>query len=268
MKKITIALVLAVTLASCNSNDDQVNPIKNVSKKIKSIKTSTSGRVFEYGSNDLIKRENFYHGNDGILGTKDYVYNSDNKIIECNQQNRNKKVDGTYSNFFVNVTYEYENELIISSLQTSGYLEDAARNITRSTYEYSNNNLIKEIKEITNSFNNFYTIHTFYTYDNGKLKSKESKNFENGTYVGSSVITFLEYDSKINPEYKIYPESFSKIDFSISYNNIISYIESANDKTSGYNMVITYNNMGLPEKKVQEYRNGTEFTYLYEYEID
>lgn len=265
MKKIITVFGLIIAFVSCNSNDDQVNPVENISKKLKSIKTSTSGTIYEYGENNLVKREKFNYGNDGIVGTTDYIYNSKSQIIETKQQNKNKEPDGTFKSFFVNTSYQYSNELLTSSVESSGYLEEIGRNQVKSKYEYNNGNLVKKIEEITDTYNNFYNIHTFYTYENNKLVSTESKNFENGSYTEGSKIINFKYDSQVNPVYILFPTSYVKINEFINTNNIISYFDNKNPNTS-YDAVITYDKDNFPEKIFRSYGNGSKSEYLYEYE--
>lgn len=266
MKRIATVFVLIIALVSCNSNDDQVDPVENVSKKLKSIKTSTSGTIYEYGENNLIERENFYYGNDGIVGTLDYIYNSENQIIERKQQNKNKEVDGTFRDFVGNVTYKYDNNgLISSSFQYYKYLDEPDSTRIETTYEYNNSNLVKKIEETTDVFDNVYIVHTFYVYENNKLVSTESKTFENGAYISGSKIISFKYDSNINPEYKLFPENYLKINSLINVNNIISYLDNKNPNTS-YDAVITYDKDNFPEKIFRSYGNGSKSEYLYEYE--
>ncbi|WKW46396.1 hypothetical protein P3875_11570 [Myroides sp. JBRI-B21084] len=266
MKKIITVFVSIITLVSCNSNDDQVNPIDNVSKKLKSIKTSTSGRTYEYGENNFINRENFYYGNDGIVGTLDYVYNSKNQITEVNQQNKNKQVDGTFRNFVRTVTYKYDNNgLISSSSQYYKYQDETDCTRIETAYEYSNSTLVKKLEETTDVYDNVSMVHTFYTYENNRLESTETKIFENGAYIPGSVIVNLKYDSSINPEYKLFPENFLKINPLINANNIISYLDNNNPNAS-YDAIITYDKDNFPEKILRNYGSGSKFEYLYEYE--
>lgn len=265
MKKIVTVFLLIIVLFSCNSNDDQVNPVENVSKKLKSIKTSTSGAVYEYGANNFVVKEYVNYGNDRIVGTVEYIYNSKNQIIERKQQNKNKEVDETFKNFFVNTSYEYSNDLLTSSIESYGYIEESGRTEVKSTYEYIDNKLIKKIAETTDAFNNYYNIHTFYTYENNKVVSTESKLFENGSYIPGSTIISFKYDSSINPQYKLFPENYLKIISSITVNNIISYFDNKNPNAS-YDDVITYDKDNFPEKILRSYGNGSQLEYLYQYE--
>ncbi|UUV20249.1 hypothetical protein [Paenimyroides aestuarii] len=263
MRIITTTFALIFLLVSCN-NDDQGGTTKNVNKRLKSIKTFTSAFFYEYGSNNFISKEHVNYGGDRIVGTVEYIYNSKNQIIEINQQSKNKEVDGTFKNFVVNINYQYSNEILISSIEYFGYLEETGRNEVKSTYEYNNGNLVKKIEETTDSFNNYYNIHTFYTYSNNKLISAESKLFENGAYIPGSKIVTYTYDTKVNPEYNLFPKSYLMIK-GYNVNNIISYFDDQNPNAS-YDDVITYDKDDFPEKKLRSFGNGNQLEYLYEYE--
>ena len=265
MKRIVTVFLLIVALVSCNSNDDQVNPLENVSKKLKSIKSSTSGRIFEYGANNFITKEYINYGVDGIVGTLDYIYNSKNQIIEIKQQNKNKEVDGTFRDFIGNTTYKYDNNgLISSSYQYYKYKNEQDSTRIETVYEYNNGNLVKKIEETTDTFNNYYNIHTFYTYTNNKLISAESKLFENGAYIPGSKTVSYTYDTKINPEYSLFPKSYVMIK-GYDVNNIISYFDDKNPNAS-YDNVFEYDKDNFPNKTSTTYKNGNEIEYFYEYQ--
>jgi len=266
MKRIVTVFVLIIALVSCNINDDQVNPVENVSKKLKSIKSSTSGRIYEYGENNFIKRENVYYGNDQIVGTLDYVYDSKNQVIERKQQNRNKEFDGTFRDFIGNATYKYDNNgLISSSFQYYKYQDEPDSIRIKTVYEYNNSNLVKKLEETTDTYDNVVMVHTFYIYENNKLVSTESKVFENGAYTSGSKIISFKYDSSINPEYKLFPENYLKINSLINVNNIITYFDNK-DPNISYDAVITYDKDNFPEKIFKSHGNGSKLEYLYEYE--
>ncbi len=210
MKRLILLITILTTLLSCNS-DDNVNTLENQQKLIKFTEIITSGSdvlndgfvEFEYGMNGFVSKQTT-----SDRFTIDYVYNSDNNII---QTDYNSDTGHSYS-----INYTYENGLIASEVLENG---------NATTYQYDSNNQL--ISMFTASGDSI-----FFNYDlNGNVIEKIWDTVGFNSY---------QYDNMKNPRIQMYPESFNKIQLSGPNNEV--YRENVNETTTTYQ----YNSDNFP----------------------
>jgi YD repeat-containing protein len=200
---------VSVTFTISCSNDDSIteeSPLTEESpqKLIRVSEVTTSGAdIIEEGSIDFIYNDDNLVSKQIASGgyTLDYIYNSNNQIIEVVYNNDN---GNSYT-----IDYTYNNNLIVSEVYDNG---------NPTTYEYNSDDQVISLTNASTSL--------FFNYDN--LGNVSEKIFD------SEVIDSYQYDNMINPTIFMYPEAYNKINFR-GPNNVVFREDGNRTITYEYN---------------------------------
>ena len=202
MKKI-IYLFLAISIASCSSDDSEPtqNPISNL--KVKKITQGNSITDFTYVNGSIVKSITTTPGEDSFV--TEYTYNND-KMVALYSYELNTNSGAKSSE--IALSYQYTGDKITTSTEISN-------NQTYSnTYTYENN-LLKNRKEFY--ANNVINTDYYYEYfSNGNLKNITENN-SGSTYI----TTFSTYDNNKNYLNLIFPKAYQLIRVT-NQNNILT----------------------------------------------
>jgi YD repeat-containing protein len=195
-----LLLFIIITLTASCENDDSITE-ESLQKLIRVSEVTTSGSDiiadgfvdFEYNDNNLVSKEIASGGY-----TLDYIYNSNNQIIEVIYNNDN---GDSYT-----IDFTYDNNLIVSEIYDNG---------NTTTYEYNSDDQL-----ISLASNQGETL--FLNYDN--LGNVNEKIFD------SEVIDSYQYDNMVNPTIFMYPEAYNKIKFKGPNN--VTFREDGNRTTT------------------------------------
>ena len=159
--------------------------------RLKTIQDNFTTESFEYNQNDEQIRKLTYQVNENVSTLTDstiYQYQDGNLIFEESIQ-----LPDTGNSFSAQIRYEYENSKLV---RKKNYWNHQFLALT--TYEYSNNLLMKEI-HFTDSIGTRPQSYRKYIYDENKLSMSALVEFSGGVNQGLTLLAvYYIYDEDVN----------------------------------------------------------------------